>query len=336
MKILKALGIILAILVVLTIVLVLAMPTKYYVERSVLINAPRPVVFDQVRFYKNFIRWSPWSKMDPDMSYEISEPDGIVGSVYSWSGNDSVGVGSLTTLSQTENRIDQKLDFSSPRESHDETYYTFEDTPDGVRVAWGVRGNLVRPMNLMKLFINLEDMIGSDFEEGLKALELEVKDYVTTHTKRGYLIYEKEMKPTNYIIKRDYVTFDDIQNFYGTHFDAILQMVQMLGLIPTGPPTGIFYHWDMQNNRADMAAGIPIEGEADIEGYDMVRIGGKALFIPYYGSYSGSAEAHNALDDFMRQNKLTLNNVVLEEYVTDPGTEPDSSKRLTNIYYLVK
>jgi hypothetical protein len=31
-----------------------------------------------------------------------------------------------------------------------------------------------------------------------------------------------------------------------------------------------------------------------------------------------------------------MNANVIEEYVTDPGTEPDSTKWLTNVVYLIK
>ena len=113
-------------------------------------------------------------------------------------------------------------------------------------------------------------------------------------------------------------------------------MIQMLELPLAGAPSGLYYNWDMQKNLADMAAGIPVEGEADIEGYDMVRIGGKALKIEYFGSNAGSGEAHYAMDDYIKENGLELNKVVIEEYITDPTTEPDTSKWLTNIYYMVQ
>jgi effector-binding domain-containing protein len=116
---------------------------------------------------------------------------------------------------------------------------------------------------------------------------------------------------------------------------GIMQLVQMLELPLAGGPSGLFYTWDMENNVADMAAGIPIEGEADIEGYDLVQLSGDALKIEYYGSHSGSAEAHSAMEDFMKENGLTINEVVFEEYITDPTTEPDTSRWLTNIYYMV-
>jgi len=336
MKILKILGIILLIVIIIIGVLIIAMPTKYNVERSVIIDAPRNVVFKQVSHFRNFIKWNPWNKFDPNMHYEISGTDGTVGAIYSWSGNDSVGVGTLTNVSITENRINQKLDFISPWETHDIAYYKFEDSPEGLKVTWGLDGNLDRPMNLMGLFMNMDDMVGQNYEDGLLSLKEQVTDYVNDHTKREYFINEIELEPRNFIIKREKVKFNNIQQFYATHFQGIMQMIQMLELPLAGAPSGLYYTWDMENNLADMAAGIPIEGEADIEGYEMIQLSGDALKIEYFGSYSGSAEAHYAIDDFMNENGLTLNEVVVEEYITDPTTEPDTSKWLTNIYYMVK
>lgn len=335
MKILKVIGIILAIVIVIAVILVMVLPTTYTVERSVTIDAPKNIVIEQVAKFENFIKWSPWSRMDPNMTYEISGPDGEVGAVYSWSGNDSVGTGSLTTISVTESRIEQKLDFIAPWEAHDLAYYEFEDTPEGIEVTWGMDGNLARPMNLMGLFMDMDDMIGTDYEKGLESLESQVATYVNNHTKRGYFINEIDMEPKYYVVKRASVKFGDIQNFYATNFGAIMQKVQLLELPLAGAPSGLIYTWDMENNMADMAAGIPIAEEADIDGFDVVKVAGKSLEINYYGSYSGSADAHYAMDDYMKENDLTLNEVVIEEYITDPINEPDTSKWLTNIYYMV-
>lgn len=336
MKILKVIGIILAIVVVLAIILVIALPTKYNVERSVTIDAPKNIVFTQVAKFENFITWSPWTKLDPNMTYEITGTDGEVGAAYSWSGNDSVGTGSLTTVALTEDRIDQKLDFTSPWEAHDLAYYEFDDTPEGIKVTWGLDGNLARPMNLMGLFMSMEDMIGSDYEKGLESLKNQVASFVSNHTKRGYFINEVDLKPKFYVLKRESVKFSNIQEFYATNFQAIMQKIQLLELPLTGAPSGLIYTWDMENNVADMAAGIPIAEEADIDGFEVVELSGKSLEINYYGAYSGIAEAHYAMDDYMKENGLALNEVVIEEYITDPSNEPDTSKWLTNVYYLVQ
>jgi effector-binding domain-containing protein len=89
---------------------------------------------------------------------------------------------------------------------------------------------------------------------------------------------------------------------------------------------------------ADMAAGIAFAGDlAEVpEGYEIIEAGGKALHIEHYGAYDKVAEAHYAMDDYMKEKGLELNEIVVEEYVTDPTTVQDPSEILTNIYYFVK
>ncbi len=336
MKLLKILGIILTIIVGILIVLILSLPTKYNVERSIVIDAPGNIVYDQVRLFENFVKWSPWTALDPDMSDEITPPDGTVGSIYSWQGNDSVGIGSLEIISITNDRIDQKLIFSAPWEAHDAAYYTFTDTPDGVQITWGLDGNLPRPTNIFGMFMDMESMIGGNYEKGLSNLKSQVMDYVDSHTKRGYLINMIDLPPRNYISYRADVNFSQIQQFYSTHFQGIMKLVTMMDLPLAGGPSGMFYEYDMENMRADMAAGIPVNGDAAVDGYTTIPVSGKALLISYFGSYSDIGEAHYAMDDYMQENNLTLNELVIEEYITDPMSEPDTSRWLTNIYYLVK
>ena len=72
----------------------------------------------------------------------------------------------------------------------------------------------------------------------------------------------------------------------------------------------------------------------DIESFPVG--GGLALVINYFGPYAGSIEAHLALDDYMLEKKLESIPPIIEEYVTDPATEPDTAKWLTKVIYFVK
>ena len=58
--------------------------------------------------------------------------------------------------------------------------------------------------------------------------------------------------------------------------------------------------------------------------------------IDYYGSYEGLMYAHLALDNYLKQKGLKMRSPVIEEYLTDPGAEPDTSKWLTRIYYFAE
>lgn len=70
------------------------LPKNAHVERSIEINANEGVVFYLVSQHKQFQRWSPWAKMDPDMSVEYAGSDIGIGSMMSWTGNQEVGQGS--------------------------------------------------------------------------------------------------------------------------------------------------------------------------------------------------------------------------------------------------
>ena len=88
-----------------------------------------------------------------------------------------------------------------------------------------------------------------------------------------------------------------------------------------------------------MAAAIPVKGDAKtkVKGYEtMVVPAGKNLHIAYWGGYHGTGTAHMAIDDYMKEKNLLQETPIIEEYVTDPGVEKDSTKWLTNIYYPVK
>ena len=63
---------------------------------------------------------------------------------------------------------------------------------------------------------------------------------------------------------------------------------------------------------------------------------GKSLTIDYMGGYSGMMAPHNAMDAHMKANNLEQISPVIEEYITDPGSEPDSTKWHTRIIYLIK
>jgi effector-binding domain-containing protein len=58
--------------------------------------------------------------------------------------------------------------------------------------------------------------------------------------------------------------------------------------------------------------------------------------IEYRGGYGGLAGPHNAMDVYIQANNLEPLTPAIEEYVTDPMQEPDSTKWITKITYLVK
>ena len=160
-----------------------------------------------------------------------------------------------------------------------------------------------------------------------------------TSTYRGYAIKEEEAGEQAYIMKKAEMSFDAITPFYAENFPKIFEAAGKQNLKITGSPSGLFFTFDEASKRAETAAAVPVEGNQAtmVKGYEtFVAPAGKMLVIDYYGAYDKSAEAHYAMDDYMKEKSLVTNGPMIEEYITDPSTEPDTSKWLTRIYYRVK
>ena len=330
----KALRIILFIVLgiaVLLAVLMFVLPQEYHVERQVTIKAPEYLVKAQTIRFTNFTQWSPWTELDPEMKTTFTGTEGEVGSRYEWSGNDEVGKGSQEMTAKTDERVDIDLIFIEPWEDQATTYFTFTESGEGVDVTWGMDGKMSPPMNLMGLFMNMDKMIGNDYEKGLAALKKRCEKMVAEQISRGYKIEYVDFAPKKLLMKKTTVSFAEMQSFFDNGFSELYSKVLSA---ENEYPYGIYYEWDMENQMTTMAVALPSKDE--IEGLETQEIGGKALKIFYTGSYDGSAEAHYAMDDYIKANGLNNQFLVVEEYVKGPMVEPDSSKWETNIYYFMQ
>jgi uncharacterized protein YndB with AHSA1/START domain len=172
MKALKIVGIIVLGLVGVVLILGLIAPKAYQVERFVIINAPRAAVFPHLQYFDKHLAWSPWTEYDPNMKVDISENDGTVGATYHWTGNDQVGEGEQKiTAIQPEERVDIDLHFLKPWESKSTTYLALDDANDGTQVIWGISGKMPFPENIFGLFMDMDAMLGKDFDKGLNKLK---------------------------------------------------------------------------------------------------------------------------------------------------------------------
>ncbi len=339
MKALKILGIVIVVLVLVVAVLGMVAPNEYKVERTLSMNASKDLVMGQLISLKERETWSPWAELDPEQTLTYDGEDGQVGASVSWSGNEDVGKGEQLITEITDNSVGLQLKFIEPYEDIAMVNNTVTETEEGVDVSWTMEGNMPFPMNIMGLFMNMDEMIGKDFENGLALLKDKVEPMqAELDAKPSFEINEASLPTTKYIAFRDTVKFADMKEFFGTHFTAEKAALEEAGLTLAGPPTGIYMEWDMENMQTYMLAAIPFNSEEEMsfEGYEVfVLDSSMAYHIAYTGPYEQLANAHMAMDEHMKTSDKELKGYVVEQYVTDPGTEPDSSKWLTNIYYLL-
>ncbi|MDO8365658.1 MAG: SRPBCC family protein [Saprospiraceae bacterium] len=333
MKVLKYLLYIVLGIGALWLILSLFAKKSYRIERSMEIEAPRETVYEQVRLFKNITNWSPWHFMDPEMKTSIEGPDGELGTVYKWnSTNKNVGTGYQKIVSVKPDRLDYEIDFGLGRSP---AYFLVEGDSQKTKITWVLDMHLPFLMRAGGMLTDINAYVGKDYGNGLANLKkyceaLNPKEY------RGYVVKETERPVTYYAGVREVVDLQNIPQFFGENFEKAILESEKAGAKMTGPPCGFFWSFDTVAMKTEMAAAIPLDKLVktanDVE---IFSIGGKALLVEYFGDYALTSVAHGAIEEYMEEKKLQSIPPAMEEYITDPGQEPDTAKWLTRIIYFV-
>ncbi|HSY30137.1 MAG TPA: SRPBCC family protein [Burkholderiaceae bacterium] len=169
---LKIISLIVVALVAAVLIFAATKPDTFRVERSIVIKAPPEKVFALVNNFHQWAEWSPWEHLDPAMVRTYGGAAEGKGAVYGWTGDSKVGEGRMEiTESSPSTRIGIKLDFLKPFEAHNTTEYTLVAQGDSTTVTWVMAGPNVFMGKLMQVFVNMDNMVGKDFETGLANLK---------------------------------------------------------------------------------------------------------------------------------------------------------------------
>lgn len=146
-------------------------PPEFTIERSTVVNASADRIFPLVSDYHNWAQWSPFDKMDPQMKKIYEGPASGVGAMYAWEGNGNAGAGRMTTLESDPTHIRIKLEFTKPFPATNDAVFTFEPEAGGTRVTWRMSGHNNFMAKLMGLLMNMDKMVGGEFEKGLAEMK---------------------------------------------------------------------------------------------------------------------------------------------------------------------
>ena len=160
-------------LIIIALVIVVAMqPSEFRVVRTATMSAPAPAVFAQVNDFHNWEAWSPWAKLDPAMKKTYEGAPAGTGAIYTWAGNNQVGEGRTTiTESRPSDLIKMKLEFVKPFAATNTVEFTFKPEGDQTAVTWSMAGKNNFMGKAVGLFMNMDKMVGGDFEKGLASLK---------------------------------------------------------------------------------------------------------------------------------------------------------------------
>lgn len=152
------------------VILVLAMlkPDEMRVERSATIDAPPERVYALIQDFHQWGQWSPWEKLDPAMQRTHSGAESGQGAVYAWEGNDKVGQGRMEILEASPpSKVSIKLEFLKPWEGQFSDEFALAPEGNGTKVTWSMHGPNAFMSKVMQVFMDMEGMVGKDFETGL-------------------------------------------------------------------------------------------------------------------------------------------------------------------------
>jgi uncharacterized protein YndB with AHSA1/START domain len=169
---LKTIFIVVVLLIAAVLVYAATKPDAFRVQRTASINASPAKVFGLINDFHTWASWSPWEKKDLGMKKTHSGPAQGKGAVLEWDGNKDVGTGRMEVLeSVPASQIRIKLDFLKPFEAHNQAEFTLIPKDGSTEVTWAMYGPQPFMMKVMDLVMNMDKMVGKDFEDGLANLK---------------------------------------------------------------------------------------------------------------------------------------------------------------------
>ena len=174
LEIIAIIAAVLAIAIVIILILASTKPATFSVRRSAVVQAPAEAIFPLINNFHQWARWSPWEKRDPAMKRDYSGAESGKGAVYAWDGNKNAGSGRMEILdASSPSKIVIKLDFLKPFEAHNTAEFTMSPQGDAAttNVNWVMHGPAPFMSKVMQVFMNIDRMVGKDFEAGLSNLK---------------------------------------------------------------------------------------------------------------------------------------------------------------------
>jgi len=151
-------------------------PDAFRIERTAEIEAHPDAIFPLLDDFRRWAEWSPWEGKDPAMKRTYVGAPAGEGAVYAWRGNRAVGAGRMEIVETSPPlRLLIDLHFLKPFEARNKAEFTLEPAGSAAgaatRVTWAMHGRAHPMMKTMGLVVNMDRMVGRDFETGLANLK---------------------------------------------------------------------------------------------------------------------------------------------------------------------
>ena len=147
-------------------------PAFFTVERTASIEAPPDRIFPMIEDFRRWKDWSPYEKLDVNMKRTLGGAAKGAGAIYAWDGDTKAGAGRMEiTDAPAPVRVTIKLDFTRPFESHNTAEFRLVPKGNATEVTWAMHGPSPFLAKLIGIFMDMDRMVGKDFEAGLANLK---------------------------------------------------------------------------------------------------------------------------------------------------------------------
>jgi uncharacterized protein YndB with AHSA1/START domain len=176
LEIIAIIAVVLAAAIAIILILAATKPNTFSVRRAITVKAPAERIFPLINDFHQWGTWSPYEHKDPAMKRSYSGAESGKGAVYAWDGNKNVGSGRMEILDvSAPTKIVIKLDFFAPFEGHNTAEFTMLPQGDATNLAtnvsWLMYGPVPFKAKIMHVLMNIDRMVGKDFETGLANLK---------------------------------------------------------------------------------------------------------------------------------------------------------------------
>jgi len=342
MKVIRIILVLIGLLLLIFVGVGLFGPTSMEVTHKKVVKAPMASVWEQVVDFKNWPNWSPWAESDTAMVVTYGEKGSRgVGGSYSWEGP-VTGVGEMEIREITENEeIGMDIGFDM---GEGMTYSTadmqFKEVEGGTEITWNF--NSSGQEDFMERIFNviMPSVLKGMYDTGLTNLEQAALENPYKPKKEVPMevgVREMEKEGFWYIGDRyTDVTMSDVgQAEYGASYQKIFAHLGATGNADKiiQPPMSVTHAYDTETTITTFSVAMKTSQEVD-PGTDLECVyiePHKALVYMHVGDYEGISKSYEKAVQVMLAKGYTMKLPSYEVYITDPGTEPDSSKWKTEL-----
>jgi hypothetical protein len=169
---LKTIAVVIVVLIAGVLIFAATKPDTVRVQRTASIKAPPERIFPLINDLRTFNTWNPYEQKDPNVKGGYSGPSNGKGAAYAFDGNREVGKGSIEIMeSLPSSKVTMKLNMIEPFEVQNTVEFTLQPEGDITNVTWAMQGHTPYVAKIIHVFIDMDRMVGKDFEAGLASLK---------------------------------------------------------------------------------------------------------------------------------------------------------------------